>query len=160
MKGDIAWALRRFGPIAVLLAAGCGGKQAAFNEKVEGTVKIDGAPLTQVMVEFVPDDAAAGAPTATGYTDGKGHFQLTHDKNQPGAALGKHHVILVQGRPGGAQGDRDAQPDAPAAAPLPQVYTIAAKTPLQVEITATQHTYDLTVSSQGASSEGGRGRDD
>ncbi len=162
MNGNVARALRRLGPVAVLLAAGCG-KSIAFNDKVEGTVQIDGAPLRQVMVEFIPDadvGVGVGAPTATGYTDGNGHFQLTHDKNKPGAAIGKHHVIIVQGRSGGQQNDRDAQADPPSGPPLPTVYSMAARTPLQVEITESQHTYALTVTSGSASSGGGRGRDD
>ncbi len=68
MNGNVARALRRLGPVAVLLAAGCG-KSVAFNDKVEGTVQIDGAPLRQVMVEFIPDaDVGVGArprPRAT-----------------------------------------------------------------------------------------------
>lgn len=148
-------------PALLLFLAGCGNRGPAFNDKVEGTLTVDGAPLGQAMVQFVPDpQPGVDAPPSTGLTDANGRFLLMHDRNKPGAAVGKHHVVILQGR-AEANPDDPAAPAVPAqtAPKLPQVYTMAGRTPLQVEVTADRHIYDLTASA-GAASSGGGGRDD
>jgi hypothetical protein len=142
-----------FAPLAAALlfgAAGCGGgKSWAVNDRVEGTVKLDGAPLANVLVQFVPDvDPKTQAPTASGYTDDKGQYTLTFDNQRPGAVVGKNYVVVLRGRTaGGGVDDRDPQArQAPAGAALPEAYSLAAKTPLTVEVTADRHTYDLALS--------------
>ncbi len=146
------WTTLRLLVLAVVptAATGCGHRTAEFNPKVEGTLTVDGAPLAQAMVQFVPEPQAdVDAPPSTAMTDANGHFRLTHDRNQPGAAIGKHHVVILQGR-GGANPD---DPQAPLAPPppgpkLPQVYTLVGKTPLEIEVTADNHTYDVTATAQ------------
>jgi hypothetical protein len=145
--------LTALGPLAAALlfgAAGCGGgKPWAVNDQVEGTVKLDGAPLANVFVQFVPDvDPKVQAPTATGTTDDKGKFKLAFDDQKPGAVVGKNVVVVVRGRTaGGGVDDRDPQGrQAASGAAIPQAYSLAAKTPLSVEVTADRHTYDLTLS--------------
>ena len=49
----------RLGLLSLLLSAGCGKKGPALNDLVEGTVKLDGAPLSQVSIEFEVADTAA-----------------------------------------------------------------------------------------------------
>jgi hypothetical protein len=130
-------------------AAGCGGgKPWAVNDQVEGSVTLDGAPLANVFVQFVPDvDPKVQAPTASGYTDEKGRYALAFDGQKPGAVVGKNYVVVVRGRAGGAGDDRDPQGrQAPAGAGVPDVYAVAAKTPLTVVVTADRHTYDLSLS--------------
>ena len=122
---------------AVLLgAAGCA-KTWSQNDNVEGTLKLDGVPLANVSVRFVPDDAKVQGPSSSGYTDDKGHFQLTCENAKSGAILGKHNVILLQGRTDAGEHTGPA---------IPPVYTMAPKTPLQIEVTAGEHNYDLNIS--------------
>ena len=149
MKRIVEIALQGLGAAALLLAAGCG-KTTTFNDKVEGNVTIDGAPLAQVLVRFLPEaDAGATVPESSGFTDQNGHFQLTHDRQKPGAAVGKHRVIVLQGRGGVNPDDPQAPPVPPPPGPkVPPVYTLAGKTPLLVDVTAGRHDYDLSVSTK------------
>jgi hypothetical protein len=132
--------------LLLLLLAGCAAKHV-MNNQVEGTVKLDGTPLPNVVVQFVPDVTVGEQPPgASGYTDGQGHFSLTCDNKKPGAILGKYRVTVLPGRGGTAGGDdRDAPRGGKATAYVPPVYTQAAKTPLRVDVTLDQHTYDLTL---------------
>jgi hypothetical protein len=120
-----------------LAAFACGGKakQWTFNEVVEGTVTLDGAPVANVLVQFVPNmDPTLQAPQSSGYTDEKGHFRLTCDNKRAGAVIGQHDVLVFAGR------SEDPAKRPPA---IPQPYSTVAKTPLHFEVTADQHTYDL-----------------
>ena len=99
---------------ALLLAGGgCGKHAPALNESVEGTAKIDGTPLAGVTVHFVPDGQVS-LPTSSGVTDEQGHFKLQCENGKPGALVGKHHVVVLQGR--GDAGSRADDPQAPRAA--------------------------------------------
>jgi hypothetical protein len=139
----------------LLLAAGAGcagGKSWSYNEQVEGTVTFDGTPLANAVVQFVPDvDSTYQAPVSSGQTDAAGHFTLTCEGKKPGAVLGKHNVLVYQGRDAGRGNDEGAGEAGPVrrAARVPAAYTTPLQTPLKVEVTPDQHTYDLAVSSRG-----------
>jgi hypothetical protein len=140
--------LPALGLFSLLLAAGCG-PRLSYNNQVEGTVKLDGAPLAGVLIQFVPDDNGSGkVPSSSGVTDDKGHYQLTYGQGKPGAVVGKHHVVVVQGRPGNAPENRDDQAGAAReiGSPLPMTYAIPSQTPLTQDVTPDQHTYDLNLS--------------
>jgi hypothetical protein len=161
MNSTFAKTMRRVGLLICLLPAGCGARPAAINDKVEGSVTIDGAPLAQVMVQFIPD-AGPGvtAPASTGFTDAEGRYQLTYDRQKTGAAVGKHRVVLLQGRAGVNPDDPQAPVTPPPPGPrLPQEYALSGQTPLRVEVTSEKHTYDLNVTARTASGTGA-GRDD
>jgi hypothetical protein len=150
MVGTTLRSLGRLGLVLVLLGAGCSGARWKYNDKVEGTVKLDGVPVANVLVQFVPDDATTQGPSSQGYTDAKGHFTLKCENDKPGAVLGKHNVVVFAGRAGGGEAEEDRDTDGGKAAPrpmIPALYTIAAKTPLKKEVTADQHTYDLELES-------------
>jgi hypothetical protein len=128
----------------LLLATGCGRPELPINPKVEGIVTLDSVPLAGVRVEFIPEgtDPKAGGPTSSGFTDDKGRYELTYGEQKTGAVLGKHRVVILAGRRA-AEGrdEREAASDRGKA--LPQDYSIAARTPVRVEVTADKHTYDL-----------------
>jgi hypothetical protein len=131
--------------ILVGVLAGCGGKKWQYNEQVEGTLKLDGAPVSNVLIQFYPDvDASVQAPLSSSYTDEKGHFQLTvESQNKPGAVIGKHNVVVLPGRAGGQGGEGEGRK----LTRVPSAYTLATTTPLQVEIKPDQHDYPLKLSS-------------
>jgi hypothetical protein len=141
-----------------MLLTGCSKPQNAMNEQVEGTVKLDGQPLANVTVQFVPDSDRKGqgqAPQSTATTDASGHFVLTCENLKSGAVLGRHFVVVLAGR-GGDSRTNDMDPPAKGNAgnsklpQVPQVYTMLPKTPLQVDVTAEQHSYPLNLSSNAA----------
>jgi hypothetical protein len=74
--------------ILLLLTTGCGGRHLVG---VEGTVKLKGQPLDNVRVEFLPE---LDGPRSSGVTDAQGKFTLMTDEGEPGAAVGKHKVVL------------------------------------------------------------------
>jgi hypothetical protein len=135
------------------LLAGCSGDKFALNDSVEGTVKIDNKPLVGVVVQFVPEGEKS-LPGSNGVTDERGHYSLTCENQKSGAVVGKHRVVILQGRadsdprsddPQGSRGD----PAAPVKSnpSVPKMYSLAAKTPLVIEVKPDQHTYDLTLTS-------------
>jgi hypothetical protein len=126
--------------LALVRAGGCRpGPNWKYNEQVEGTVKMDGAPVPNVLVRFVPDDPTVQGPASSGYTDDKGHFTLACENGKAGAVLAKHNVLVMAGRgPDDTGGARRAF--------IPAVYSNPVQTPLQLEVTADKHTYDLALS--------------
>jgi hypothetical protein len=138
--------------LLLLLASGCG-KALVFNDAVEGTAKLDGKPLGNAYVQFVPDEPGVKAPGSTGITDEHGHYRLTREGGEPGALVGKHLVVLLRGRE--ARPGLGEQPDPAESAkakkdrrPIPPTYMMASKTPLKVEVKLDQHSYDLDLSSR------------
>lgn len=63
---------------AVVSSAGCGKKAGPVvkTELVEGVVTLDGQPVPDATVTFVPAAGSSGA-SATGKTDAEGKYQLT-----------------------------------------------------------------------------------
>ena len=140
---------------AFLLAVACGcSKPLVFNDLVEGTVTLDGKPLGNAHVQFVPDEPGIKAPGSTGITDENGHYRLTREDGQPGALVGKHLVVLVRGREAiRALGEQQDPSETGSKAkkdrrPIPPSYTIASKTPLTVNVTVDEHTYPLVATSR------------
>lgn len=82
--------------LAVLAFAGCGKKQVSLLE-VSGTLTLDGEPLPEVHVSFMPDPEKDNAwLPSVAITDAAGRFQLKYTgKGEPaGAAAGWHRVVL------------------------------------------------------------------
>ena len=80
----------------LLLSAGSGcNKKYSMNDQVEGSLKIDGAPMVGVVIDFVPQGAEA-MPVSTGVTDTTGHFQLRCE-GKKGAVVGKHKIVIHPG---------------------------------------------------------------
>ncbi len=84
-----------------LLAAGCEGGPALGT--VTGQVTMDGEPLADAMVTFVPEE---GGVASTGLTDENGEYQLTYLERR-GAVLGRHtvRVTSTQAQAGAATGE-------------------------------------------------------
>jgi hypothetical protein len=64
---------------------------------VEGTVTLDGAPLPDVEVVFVPDPARGNTGNnASAVTDAQGRYRLRSPKEgRDGAAVGAHRVVVT-----------------------------------------------------------------
>jgi hypothetical protein len=81
------------GLVSLAPAPGCSrGPQFA---DVEGTITLNGRPLPDMEVVFLPDpEVGTLGPPSSGYTDEKGHYQLVTNKGQRGAVVGTHRVCL------------------------------------------------------------------
>src|SRR4051812_10137920 len=85
---------------AVLVLAGCGRVPPPLTE-VDGTVFLDGKPLPNAAIEFVPELTQFGAEmNSHAITDDQGHYKLVCAfKEQPGAAVAKHRVLVTDPPP-------------------------------------------------------------
>src|SRR4051812_35141310 len=81
--------------LAAALVSGCGGGREFAD--VGGTVTLNGQPLAEVEVVFVPDALKGNTGNnATAFTDAQGHYKLraARDKKD-GTVLGLHRVFFV-----------------------------------------------------------------
>lgn len=78
-----------------LLLAGCGGPPPMGT--VSGMVTLDGKPLPDVEVQFLPDpEQDTRGATARCYTDEQGRFALRSERHQKdGALVGTHRVVFI-----------------------------------------------------------------
>jgi hypothetical protein len=95
------------GVLLSLLLAGCGGV-GPRTVPVSGTVTLNGQPLANATVVFVPVPDAASKdplPSSVGITDNEGHYSLVlnTDSKKKGAVVGKHKVMITLGG-GGSTG--------------------------------------------------------
>jgi hypothetical protein len=121
--------------------------------EADGTVLLDGKPLPQAHVEFVPELRHFGAEmNSTAVTDDAGHFHLTCSFNQqPGAVVAKHHVIVMEAPTPAEYRGQDERAQTGLAQyyaklknrPIPEKYGTLSTTPLVVEVKAGQSTYNL-----------------
>jgi len=146
----------------LLLATGtlCGcAKSPPPMTEVEGTVTLDGQPLPFALVEFQPDLAKFGAElNSSATTDEKGFYRLTcHYNQQPGAAVGKHRVVISDTPTPEEYRSQEPEVQAKLARyraglknrPIPKTYSRAGTTDLTVEVTADKKTYDLQLTRAG-----------
>ncbi len=137
---------------AVVLTTGCGGPKVTFNPKVEGVVTLDGQPLPNVLVRFIPEAVNdEQLPISHAITDEQGRFQLKYQSkgksDQPGAVLGKH-LVLVTDPSTRSSRKKDEQTDEVVVRRVPDVYGLTHNNPLSCEVTADRHDYPLVLSNQ------------
>ena len=94
------------GVVGPLLAIGCGSSGPEL-ARVQGTVKLDGAPLPEAMITFVP---AEGRPSF-GVTDSDGNFDLLYTTDRRGALPGEHVVRVSTQRAGDPESGTKGQPE-------------------------------------------------
>src|SRR5262245_17123574 len=80
-----------------LSASGCGSESPIV--PVSGIVKLDGEPMPDAVVEFIPDpDRGTQGPRSSATTDEKGRFILVCDDRRRGAVPGFHRVLIQDAR--------------------------------------------------------------
>ncbi|MDB5338150.1 MAG: hypothetical protein JWN70_3769 [Planctomycetaceae bacterium] len=75
--------------LIVAVTVGCGGNLKLV--PVEGTVKLNGEPLSDARVVFYPE---AGGRPSNARTDADGRYSLEYIEGEPGALIGKHKVSI------------------------------------------------------------------
>jgi hypothetical protein len=130
-----------------LLCAGCG-KSAPSILEVEGCVFLDGRPLNNVEVRFIPTLAQGSEYMAKGITDKEGKFTLTC-KGQAGACAGDNHVLIMEAEIPAHLKSEKAQMalanylQSLGGRPLPERYTDLVNNPLVVNVNSDQKEYNL-----------------
>ncbi|QDT97225.1 carboxypeptidase-like regulatory domain-containing protein [Gimesia aquarii] len=88
--------LRSYSIIAIsigclfFLTACGGGSDAPELGQVKGKITMDGAPLADASVTFMPENVRSSFAT----TDSEGNYELIYIREEPGAAIGKHKVVV------------------------------------------------------------------
>jgi hypothetical protein len=113
----------------------------------EGLVLLNGQPLPNALIAFVPKVPDLGYEyVAVGTTDEKGRFQLDC-KGQSGACACENRVTVVDAPiPEGTRGNQTAEAKYYAGLknrPIPDQYANVARTPLAVTVTAGQTEYKV-----------------
>lgn len=75
--------------LALIAVAGCDSGPPTGD--VTGTVTMDGKPLTNAIVSFVPQ---GGGQTAIGKTDSSGKYEL-YRRGERGALIGSHTIVIT-----------------------------------------------------------------
>jgi len=129
---------RLIGPAvaASLLAGtliGCGGGPELV--EVAGVATLDGQPLANVLVTFVPETASESRTVRSmGLTDQEGKFELLAESQRPGAVLGKHRVLVedlsIHSAPRSEDGTLLSRP----APRFPARYSDLQNSPLRAEV--------------------------
>lgn len=91
------WTARMLRAVAFALAVsalGCGGREFA---EVEGRVTLDGQPLADAEVVFLPDPVKGNqANNASAFTDADGRYRLYAGRDgRDGTVVGPHRVVVV-----------------------------------------------------------------
>jgi hypothetical protein len=92
------------------LSLGCG-KNPHRLAPVSGRVTMEGKPLANALVAFLPDTkpGAMPSPTSRGETDQNGRYTLTSSEDKPGAVVGTSKVrISTMKSTGGGEGEGGA----------------------------------------------------
>ncbi|MFK7777647.1 MAG: carboxypeptidase-like regulatory domain-containing protein [Gimesia sp.] len=79
-----------FGVIVSLTACGGGGSDTPDLGQVTGKITLDGAPLSDASVTFMPENVRSSAAT----TDSEGNYELIYIRDEKGASIGKHKVVV------------------------------------------------------------------
>ena len=127
--------------LSVLACLGCAPTGPDI-ESVEGTVTLDGEPLPNASVVFVPEN---GRP-AGAMTDDQGHYVLTFSEGRQGAMLGKHKVQISTATDPSETPSGEAIPAVPET--IPSKYN--AQTELEFTVEAgKKNTADFDLESEG-----------
>lgn len=125
MKSDLSSRTRAVKPAALarlfaaaLLGAGactgCGSSKEYEVAPVSGTITLDGAPAANVEVAFQPIGGAENptpGPGSLAIADDQGRFTLTTVRDEPGAVVGNHRVLITTPRQAReSANDRDVGP--------------------------------------------------
>lgn len=144
-----------FGLLCTASLTGCN-RGPQFGE-VSGTVTLNGKPLSDLEVVFMPDpEVGTSGPASSAYTNEKGEYQLVTAKGQRGAIVGTHRVCIrdlaalplapmldAEGNPERGRGPRPA----PKPSRVPAAYTSSHETPLRaVEVKPGEQTHNFELS--------------
>ncbi len=89
----MATRLLLIGAATALFAAGCGSDEVELGS-VAGKVTVDGKPLPNALVQFLPQ---AGGRSSQGRTDEEGSYRLDYTAREAGALVGTSKVMITTG---------------------------------------------------------------
>lgn len=145
---QLVWLSRSLSIGLLAFCAGCGNSSVG---KVTGKVHLDGQPLEGAVVTFYPILEGSASPSSNrggasyGRTDAQGEYVLVYNRNENGAEIGKHKVVITTLEEGGGYG-----PGSPEK--LPKRYNV--DTELVAEVQSGRNVIDfLDLTSEGEKQE-------
>jgi hypothetical protein len=124
--------------VVAVVAAGCGGTKTS---PVEGVVLLDGKPLADASIQFVPQGTGRDA---TGQTNQNGEFAMSTFQPRDGVLPGTYKIVITPplgavdttqyGSSDDAMAAASKAKKAPAGPAFPQKYMRADQTPLTQEV--------------------------
>jgi hypothetical protein len=141
--------------LALPMFLGCG--QDAPSATVEGTLRMNGKPLDNCLITFLPEPGQEmTGPHSTGLTDQRGYYRLRFDDQREGATVGWHRVTVhdlsvstgVRRRDHGTvdeKMDETAPPPPVRRSRVPPRYSSPKDTPLRKEAKPGRQVIDLDI---------------
>ncbi len=134
-----------------LLLIGCDDDEAPVLVPVQGIVLLNGRPLPEAQVRFIPMIDQGSEYLASGQTDAQGRFTLTCAAGK-GASIGENRVLIVEGTippellSESAQDKMIQYMNARQNRPIPKRYAKLATSPLRETVTegASEYRLELT----------------
>lgn len=123
--------------IGLSMPLGCGGSKFEFAD-VSGRVMLDGSPVPEAKVVFMPtarNEGGESGPYSQGRTDAEGRFELATVEDSPrsGAVVGPHRVVVSTKRARLDPVNRDVEiVESPET--IPWQYTYYKRTPLSYDV--------------------------
>jgi hypothetical protein len=134
--------------VLALIGGGC--SRTPERGDVEGVVTLNGVPLPNVQVIFVPESVGdANASRSVGYADREGRYRLQGDRGETGAVIGRHVVAVTDPRSLPIPGKSAPQKGGRPVSRVPERYTVLSRTPLGTEVRAGAQTINLELVSAG-----------
>ena len=130
--------------VLLLCCCGCSGSSGNFGN-VQGTVTLDGKPLSGVSVVFYPE---SGERSSTGETDENGKYSLRHTRKIDGAVIGKHRITISINDLIDLYEDGGAEVTTKKRKKLPLKYTDQNKTELSETVESGNNTIDFPLKSK------------
>ena len=134
----------------LLASAGCGGPTVPPIVLATGVVTINGEPLPNAKVQFLPTaEGLDGNYMARAVTDDDGKFELKMPGDKPGVCSGECIVVVKEGPTPGRRMTQDALEEMEsfreslANRPIPKAYQNAAETPLRITVKEGQTEYPV-----------------
>jgi len=141
------------GALLLSIAVGCGkaGPEAPPLVPVSGTVTLDGKPLANASVTFLPVAGTSGARSPYGFTGPDGRYELMYDNEHKGSPEGSFEVVCNKWvMPDGSDFPRDSgqSPIEVARELLPPNYSQEGMSELKATVPAGGGTIDFELKSK------------
>lgn len=130
--------------LAAGLLVGLAGCKGGSDLEVSGTVSLDGEPLKNAAVQFIPQGETAGLG-GSAITDGAGKFTLTNAQGGKALAPGTYKVVVSKRlNKDGTEPDPNVPPiESQAVETLPAIFSDENHSTLTMTVKADQKTYDI-----------------